>query len=172
MCGSCLKNPKLPESFQAKPFYRKGKGGAWLNCCTLFGVRSFALEVSSWSGNDIPINLHQTNVILCSDKKGQVPKTQLSPSEVWILTDEADLSWWLPRGQVPRPYPAVIAEGARGPGPNWPSGSLGHPKGGGEGARSHRLHPMQTATAVWSQRQGWRRGSPLFQGLGLASGWS
>ena len=118
------------------------------------------------------LGLDQTNVILCSDKKGQVPKTQLSPSEVWILTDEADLSWWLPQGQVPRPYPAVIAEGARGPGPNWPSGSLGHPKGGGEGARSHRLHPMQTATAVWSQRQGWRRGSPLFQGLGLASGWS
>ena len=85
-----------------------------------------------------------------------------SPSEVWILTNEADLSWWLPQGQVPRPYPAVIADGTRGPGPNWHSGALDHPKGGGEGARSHRLHPMQTATAVWSQRQGWRRGSPLF----------
>ena len=42
--------------------------------CKRPGVRFFAPEVRSQSGNNIPINLHQTNVILCSDEKGQGPK--------------------------------------------------------------------------------------------------
>ena len=33
---------------------------------------------------------------------------------------EADLSWWRPQGQVPRPRPAVITEETRCPGPNPP----------------------------------------------------
>ena len=61
-----------------------------------------------------------------------------------------------------------MAEGARRPGPNWPSGSSGCPNGRGQ---VHRLHPMQTATAMRSQRQKWGSKSSLSQGLGLASGW-
>ena len=53
--------------------------------CKLLGVRSFVPEVRSQSGNDVPVNLHQTNVILCSDKKGQGPKAQLLPSKVLVL---------------------------------------------------------------------------------------
>ena len=53
-----------------------------LSSCKLLGVRSFVPEVRSQSGNDVPVNLHQTNVILCSDKKGQGLKAQLFPSEV------------------------------------------------------------------------------------------
>lgn len=37
------------------------------------------------SGHDIPVNLHQMNVTLCSDKKRPGPKAQLSPSEVLVL---------------------------------------------------------------------------------------
>ena len=42
------------------------------------------LEVRSWSGNDVPVNLYQMNVVLCSDQKGQSPR--LSPSKVLVLT--------------------------------------------------------------------------------------
>ena len=31
--------------------------------CELFGVRSFVLNVRSWSGNNAPVNLHQTSAI-------------------------------------------------------------------------------------------------------------
>ena len=41
-----------------------------VSCCKLLGVRFFVLEVMSWSGNDISVNLYQTNIILCSDKEG------------------------------------------------------------------------------------------------------
>ena len=41
---------------------------------------SSVLEVRSWSGKDVPVNLCQTNVFLCSDKKQQDAKAQLSPS--------------------------------------------------------------------------------------------
>ena len=126
--------------------------GRLVSCWKLLGVRSFVLEVGSWSGHDVPVNVHQTNVSLCSDKKGQGPKAHLLPSEVQALlrggvparaghparvlppvpslAEEADLSWRRPQGQVPRPRPAVIAEGARRPGPSQPSGSSGRPTGG------------------------------------------
>ena len=93
----------------------------------------------------------KTNITLCFHKKGQGPKTQLSPSELQALAkrrsscagpvtlprsraqsecphqcpgpiEEAYLSWWYPQGQGLRPYPAVITEGARHPWTNWPSG--------------------------------------------------
>ena len=67
-----------------------------------FAVRSCVLEVRSWSGNDVSVNTYLTNVILCSDKKGQGLQAQLSPSEVQILAEEeADFSWQLSQGRVP-----------------------------------------------------------------------
>ena len=78
MDGSCFKASTLPQSFQQSPFSSKDV----VSCYKLLDVRSFVLEVRSWSGNDVPVNLYQTNVIPCSDKKGQGPKTKLSPSEV------------------------------------------------------------------------------------------
>ena len=42
---------------------------------------------------------------------------------------EADSSWWYPQRQVPRPCPAVIAEGTRHPGLSQPSDSSGYPNG-------------------------------------------
>ena len=32
--------------------------------CKLQSVRAFVLEVRSWSGNDVPVNLPKTGVIL------------------------------------------------------------------------------------------------------------
>ena len=37
----------------------------------LLGVRPFVLKVRSRSGNDVPVNLYQMNVILCANKKRQ-----------------------------------------------------------------------------------------------------
>ena len=56
-----------------------------VSCYRLLGVRSFVLEVRSWSGNDVPENLYQMNVILSPDQKGQSCKAQLSPSKVLVL---------------------------------------------------------------------------------------
>ena len=63
-------------------------------------------------------------------RKGKFPRLNSPPSKVQVLAEEADLSWWLSWGQVPRTCPAAIAEGARHPGSNWLSGSLGCPNGG------------------------------------------
>ena len=76
-----LKTPNYLKAFsKALLQERWGRGG--VSCWKLLGVRSFVLEVRSWSGHDVPVNVHQTNVSLCSDKKRQGPKAQLSPSEV------------------------------------------------------------------------------------------
>ena len=58
-----------------------------VGCCKLLGVSSFVLEVRSKSGKAIPVNLHQTNVTLCSDKKGEVPKAPgvLVQHPVWVF---------------------------------------------------------------------------------------
>ena len=103
-----------------------------VSCCRLLGVRSFALEVRSWSGNHVPINLYQVNVTLCPDKKGQGPRAQLSPSKVSFLAKRRpELSWQLHQGQVPTPCPAVIPKGARHL-IQLPLGLLQLPKWGGD----------------------------------------
>ena len=56
-----------------------------VSCCRLLSVRFFVLEVQSWAGSDVPVNLYQMNGILCPDQKGQSPKAQLSYSEVPVL---------------------------------------------------------------------------------------
>ena len=88
---SCLKNPKLPENFQQSPFPGK-EWWSMVSCCRLLGVRAFLLEVRSWSGNDLLVSLYQTNVILCSDKKRQGLKAQLSPSQVQVLAKRKQIS--------------------------------------------------------------------------------
>ena len=93
-----------------------------------------------WPGNNAPVNLHQMNVILCSDNKGPGSQAQLSLSEVQFWLRGGEPSWWLPQGQAPTPCPAVITEGARCPGPKGPSGSSGHPnRQGGAGPADYML---------------------------------
>ena len=107
-----------------------------VSCYRLLGVRSFVLEVRSWSGNDVPENLYQMNVILCPDEKGQSPEAQLLPSKFPVLAKRRQISV----GSSFRarfPYPAQLSS-LREPGiqPKWPSVSSGHPNGE---TRSHRL---------------------------------
>lgn len=113
-------------------------GRAWLVVCSLLGFRSFVLEVRSRSGNDVPVNLHQINVIFCSDKKGRGPKAQLSSSEVQVLLRGGRAQVAAPSGPGPRTHTADLTEGARRPGPSWPSGSSGCPDSG--------VHVPQTAS--------------------------
>ena len=63
-----------------------------VSCGKLLGVRSFVLEVRSRSGNHVPVNLYQINIILCSDKKGKGPQAQLSPSRVLDLAKKRKIS--------------------------------------------------------------------------------
>lgn len=58
----------------------------------LLGVRAFVIKVRSWSGNNVPVNLYQTNVILCPEKKGQGPKVQLLTSKVQVLANRKQSS--------------------------------------------------------------------------------
>ena len=58
----------------------------------LLGVRAFVLKVRSWSANNVPVNLYQTNVILCPEKKGQGPKVQLLTSKVQVLANRKQSS--------------------------------------------------------------------------------
>ena len=111
MGGSCLKNLKLPES----PFTEKVREGHVVVASKVLGVSSFFIEVRSWSGKSVSIHRHQINVTLCSDEKGQGPKAHVSSSKGRALAEEAELSWQLPWGQVPRPCPAVIVEGVNHP---------------------------------------------------------
>lgn len=62
-----------------------------VTCCELFGVRSFVLKVRPWSGNNVPINLHQTSAIHCY-KEGQCHKAKLSLSEVALLAERRQRS--------------------------------------------------------------------------------
>ena len=103
----------------------------------LLGVRSFVLEVRSWSGNNVPVNFCQTNVFLCPDKKGQGPKAQLSATKVPVLAKRRQISVGSSLG-ARFPHLAQLSS-LRQPGnqTNWPSGSSGCPRG--VGGRSHRL---------------------------------
>ena len=91
------------------------------------------------------------------------PAPRLGPPTVRGSIVEADLSWWLPQGQVPRHCPGDITQGARHPGPSWASGSSAHPNEG----RSPGLWPMERATTIRAWRGGSGRGLLLLQGLNL-----
>ena len=154
-----------PNSLKAfsKALLQERWGRGMVSCSKLLGVRFFVLEVRSWSGNNVPVNFCQTNVILCPDKKGQGPKAQLSPTKVPVLAKRRQISVGSSLG-ARFPHLAQLSSLRElGVQTNWPSGSSGCPRGRG---RSHRLWPTQTSADIRSQRQGWGRGSTLLQGLG------
>ena len=99
-----------------------------ISCCRFLDIRSFVPEVRSWSGNDVPVNLYQTNVILCPDKKGQGSKVQLSPSKAPVLANRRQSS--AASSLRARSPDSAQLSSLREPGahPNWPSGSSGRPK--------------------------------------------
>ena len=101
-----------------------------VSCYRLPGVRSFVLEVRSWSGNNVPENLYQINVILCLDQKGQSLKAQLLPSKVPVLAKRRQISLGS-SFKAKFPYPTQLSS-LREPGiqPNWPSVFSVHPNRG------------------------------------------
>ena len=87
-----LKTPNSPKALSKALFSERGGRGG-VNCRKRLGVRAFGLEVRSWPGRCVAVNLHQTRVSLCSDKKGPVSG----------VAEEADLSWQLPQARSPDP---------------------------------------------------------------------
>ena len=164
--GPMPSKPQTPWKLSPKTFSRKAEGGAGELLQNSQGSDPLFLKWGQSSGNDVPVNLHQMNVILCSDNKG--PKSWLSFSEVqsWLREGRAQLV--APSGPGPQTLSSCHGQGSQVPRTNCPPGSSGCPNGRGQ---VHRLHPMQTATAMRSQRQRWGRGSPLSEGLGPASRW-
>ena len=73
--GSCLKIPKLPQSFQQSPFLGKVRE-AWLVVANILVSDPLFLHSSHkvWETT-------KTNVVICSDKKGQ-------RSQGWILSSK------------------------------------------------------------------------------------
>ena len=74
MGGSCPKNPKTIESFQQAPLKAKGEGGVWLVVANFLVSDPLFLKSGH---NQVMMFLEtstRTNIILCSDKKGQGPK--------------------------------------------------------------------------------------------------
>ena len=120
-----------------------------MSCHKQLGVRSFVLEIWSQTENHVPINLHQTNVILCSNKKGHGSEAPLSLSEVQVMAGKRQIS-------AGSSLKARSPDAAR---PSllsllyWPSGSSDGASqvGLGRGAGSHRLQPRLTAAAIKSR---------------------
>ena len=190
MGGSCLKNPKLSESFP----HRKGEGREWLAAANFLVPDSLFLRSCQWCSYKSTLNkcyspfwqerARSQGIAFTlwgpdPGLRGEVPAGPGTlpqnlhiplglgpPASAQVLAEEAGLSWQLPQGLVPRPCPAVIMEGARHLRPNWPSSSSGSWNGGG---RASRAHARQTAAAFRSQRHGYRRDSPHLK-AGPASG--
>ena len=158
-----------------------------VSCCKFPCGRSFVLEVRSWPGHNVLLNLHQTNASLCSDKKGQGPKAQLSLSEVQAPAkrrgslrgpvtlpgssrqrprpaEEAALSCWRPQARSPDgTQPSSPREsGAQDPaGPQAPQATQTGPWGGGGGGLCTETQGDCRHRQVAEAGMG--RGSPLLQ---------
>ena len=109
---------QTPRKLLAKHFSRKGEGEVWVVAVNFLVSHPLFLR----SGNATPVNLYQTNIILCSEKNWQGPEDQ-SPSKVQVLTERRRIS--VGSSLKPRsPDPALLSstKGARHP----MSGSSGH----------------------------------------------
>ena len=98
------------------------------------------------------------NVILHSDKKGSGPQAQFSPSEVQSWPREGRSQLAAPSGRNPQTLPSLSS--LREPGAQDPTCPQAPQATQKPGARSHRLHPMQTADATRSQKLWWGSSSP------------
>ena len=122
-----------------------------VSCYKLLSIRSFVLEVRSWLGNDVPVNLYKpmlfsVSVILLS-KKGQGPKAQPASSKVLVLAKRRQIS----AGSSLRarsPNPAKLSPLPRTQ-PTSSSVSSGCPKRGE--TRSNRLQPRQISVLFGSR---------------------
>ena len=157
-----LRSPKLLKAF-IKALLKKLMRREVASCCELFGVKSFVLEVRSWSDNNVPVSPYQVNFYSLSWQEKQGPKAQLSPPKVPILAKRRQVSVGSSFSARP-PHPAQLSS-LKEPGaqPSWPSGSSGHSEG--------RPGPTECNPGTLPLLLGHRgkdggRGSLLPQGLG------
>lgn len=164
-----LKTPHSPKTFN-KALFQERQWWSMVSCCKLLGVRAFLLEVRSQSGNDLLVTLYQTNVILCSNKKRQAPKAQLSPSKVQVLAKRKQISvgGYL-RDRSPD---SAQLSSLRGPGlqPSWPSG-LRLPRAGW-GRQASQTVTQANCRCSYFTETGRCRGSLLLQGWPWSGLWS
>ena len=122
--GSCLRNNKLPKGSQRSPFLGKVREGV-VNCCKCLLVRSCFLR--SGHGQVIRCCQYPSNTCysLFWQEKARSPGTTVTLQGP-ILAERRQIS---AGGSLRAGSPdlAQLHEGARNPGPNWPSGSSGHP---------------------------------------------
>ena len=114
-------------------------------------LRAFVLKVSSWFPNQVSINLPQTNVILCYDKS-KAPPHDFHPlrSRSCLRRRQVSSSQFLGA----RALDSFQLSSLKEPGTQHPTGLQVPQATQTVGANSLRLHPMQTAMAIKSQRQG------------------
>ena len=62
MVAHAWKTPNSPKAF-SKPLFYKNGGRGMVSCCKILIVKAFVLEVRSWSGKDVPVNLYQFSPI-------------------------------------------------------------------------------------------------------------
>ena len=161
-----LRSPKLLKAF-IKALLKKLMRREVASCCELFGVKSFVLEVRSWSDNNVPVSPYQVNFYSLSWQEKQGPKAQLSPPKVPILAKRRQVSVGSSFSARP-PHPAQLSS-LKEPGAqlNWPSGSSGR--------SNHGSYVLQTCdpgrlTLLLVRRGRDEGGSLMPQGLGPASG--
>lgn len=116
-------------------------------------VRFFVPEVKPWVANQIPINVHQTNGIVYSDKKEPCPKAQVSPSEAQVPTERRQVSAGSShRARLPDPTRRSLL---RQPGTQTPAGPQAPQAANTVEVRSCTLQLRQTTAAIRAQRPGW-----------------
>lgn len=122
------------------------------------------LEVRSQSGEDVPVNLYQTNVLLCPDNKVPSPRAQPSPSKVQVLAKRRPTSVG---GSLRARFPdSVQLPSLRSLAPRTQLALRSSGPQKGAGGRAHSLWPRPTAATLRSQRQRLQSGSPAPQGPG------
>ena len=116
-------------------------------------VRFFVPEVKPWAANQIPINVHQTNGVVYSDKKEPCPKAQVSHSEAQVPTKRRQVSAGSShRARLPDPTRRSLL---RQPGTQTQAGPQAPQAANTVKVRSCTLQLRQTAAAIRAQRPGW-----------------
>ena len=100
-----LRSTKLLKTFSKDLLKAKGEGGTWLTVVNFLVVRSFALEVKPWSGNNVPANLRQMLFSILT-RKDKVPRLKFHPSRSrsWLREERSQLA--APSGPGPHVLPS------------------------------------------------------------------
>ena len=114
------KTPNSPKNSQQSPFLKKEREGR-ASCCKRLSGRACVPEVRSHTVRERcaskppPTECYS---LFWQERTWSLGTTVTSEVQSWLRW--ADLSWRFPQGQVPRPSPTIITEGARAQDPTSP----------------------------------------------------